>query len=89
MFLINIPTYISSTRIYFAIGELQFFVILVQGETTLIKPLVINPDNPSVTINQGFIELIHILSGIQANISYVDFVSLPLGISFTSITGTI
>ncbi len=88
-FSLNIPAYISSARIYFAVGELQFFVISVQGETTLVEPSAINPDDPSANINWGFVEFTYIQSGVWANISCVDFVGLPLGINLTSITGTV
>jgi hypothetical protein len=88
-FSINIPAYISSARIYFAVGELQFFVVSVQGETTLVEPSAINPDDPSANINWGFVEFTYIQSGVWANISCVDFVGLPLGINLTSITGTV
>ncbi|PVH69137.1 glycoside hydrolase family 64 protein [Cadophora sp. DSE1049] len=88
-FSIKIPTYISSARIYFATGELQFFIVSINGETTLIEPSAVNPTDPSATINWGFIELTHLPSGVWANISCVDFVGLPLGISLSTIAGTV
>ena len=86
---IKMSAYISSARIYFAIGELHFFIVSVNGETTLIEPSVVNPADPSATIEWGFVELTYLPSGLWANISGVDFVGLPLGISLTTITGTV
>ncbi|KAH7363953.1 hypothetical protein BKA65DRAFT_603132 [Rhexocercosporidium sp. MPI-PUGE-AT-0058] len=86
---VNISAYISSARIYFAIGELEFFMLSVDKETILIEPSAVDPTDPSATVEWGFVELTHLPSGVWANISCVDFVGLPLGISLTTIPGTV
>ncbi|KAH9206330.1 hypothetical protein DL95DRAFT_487603 [Leptodontidium sp. 2 PMI_412] len=88
-FSINISAYLSSARIYFAIGELQFFVVSVGGGTTLIEPSAVNPADASATTTWGFVELTHLPSGVWANISCVDFVGIPLGVNLTTITGIV
>lgn len=85
-FSINLPAYISSARIYVAVGELQFHI---NGDNSLIEPSPFNPTDPSAMVSWGFVELTHGTSGVWANISCVDFVGLPLGISLTSRTGTV
>ena len=49
-----------------------------------------NPDDPSANVNWGFVELTFIAqSGLFANLSFVDFVGLPLGMQLqTSSSGT-
>lgn len=83
-FSIKIPGYISSARIYFAVGELQFSIFSENGKTSLVEPSFVNPADPNSTLNWGFVELTYDSSGVWANISYVDFVGLPLGMSLTS-----
>ena len=88
-FSIDIPAFISSARIYFAVGELQLFIVSVNGEISLIEPSAIDPADPYTTIQWGFIEFTYISTGVWANISNVDFVGLPLGISLISTTGSV
>ena len=86
---LTIPAYISAARIWFAAGNLQFFVISAGGGTALVEPSAVNPSDPSAAVNWGFVELTYNSSGVFANISYVDFVGLPLGMSLTSGDGSI
>lgn len=86
-----IPEYISSARIWFAEGELQFFTVWnpATNAPSLVEPSAANPADPSAGVNWGFIELTNTTSGIFANISYVDFVGLVLGIKLLDSDGGI
>jgi hypothetical protein len=86
---ITIPTYLSAARIWFADGNLQFFILYAGGATQLVEPSAVNPSDPSADVNWGFVELTWNDSGVFANISYVDFVGLPLGMSLTDSVGAI
>ncbi|ORY58899.1 uncharacterized protein BCR38DRAFT_413218 [Pseudomassariella vexata] len=79
---LTIPDFISAGRIWVAVGELQFF--------TLVEPSAVNPDDPSADVNWGFVELTNTeKSGIYANISFVDWVGLLLGMSLTLGSGEV
>lgn len=78
---ITLPGYISAARVWFAAGELQFFAVAgVNGAPSLVEPSAVNPKDPSADVNWGFVELTNTEEGgLYANISYVDFVGLVLG----------
>ena len=86
----TLPDYISAGRVWFAAnGELQFFVVQGESGPSLVEPSSNNPSDPSAQVNWGFVELTNMAdSGLWANISYVDFVGLPLGMSLTGSQGT-
>lgn len=82
---ITLPSQISAGRVWFAAGELQFFT--VNGETgpSLVEPSAVNPSDPSADVSWGFVELTNSVSaGLFANISYVDFVGLVLGMTLST-----
>jgi hypothetical protein len=85
---ITLPDYLSSGRIWVAAGNLQFFVVDAGGATGLVEPSATNPSDPSAGLNWGFVELTNNDGGIYADISYVDFLGMPLGISLQSADGT-
>lgn len=81
---ITVPGYISSARIWFAEGNLRFYTVWSVGTNgpSLVEPSAINPADPSSSVNWGFVELTNNeAGGLYANISYVDFVGLVLGMS--------
>lgn len=83
---ITIPDYLISGRVYFADGDLTFY--MVSGG--LVQPSATNPDDASANINWGFIELTNSpTAGLFTNISYVDFIGLILGMSVTSSDGSV
>ena len=87
---ITIPGYISSARIWFAVGTLKFYCFaLPDGGVAFVEPSAVNPSDPSAGVNWGFIELTWLSTGVWANISYVDFVGLPLGMSLTASDGKV
>lgn len=88
---ITIPGYISSARIWFAEGDLRFYTVWSQGTNgpSLVEPSAINPADPSSAVNWGFVELTNNeAGGLYANISYVDFVGLVLGMSMQAGDGS-
>lgn len=78
---LTLPSYIHSGRVWFAEGELSFFTVQSDsGGVALVQPSPANEDDPSNSVNWGFVELTNIeKGGLYANISYVDFVGLILG----------
>jgi hypothetical protein len=88
---INIPGYISAARVWFAAGDLKFFTVWnpATNAPSLVEPSSVNPSDPSAGVNWGFVELTYIANGgLYANISYVDFVGLVLGMSLSVTDGT-
>lgn len=88
---ITIPGYISSARIWFAEGNLRFYTVWSTGTNgpSLVEPSAINPADPSSSVNWGFVELTNNeAGGLYANISYVDFVGLVLGMSMQAGDGS-
>ncbi|PNS19161.1 hypothetical protein CAC42_1897 [Sphaceloma murrayae] len=85
---LTLPTYLSSGRIWFADGDLKFFTVPGAAGPALVQPSAANPSDPSASVNWGFIELTNIPQGLYANISYVDFLGLPLGMSLIGASGT-
>lgn len=84
---VNLASYISAGRIWFAVGELSFYVNNGQTGPSLVEPSPFNPSDPSAGVNWGFIELTWNSAEIYANISYVDFVGLVVGMMLTTISG--
>lgn len=85
---VTLPDYLSSGRVWVSAGDLSFYVVDAGGATGLVQPSSTNPSDPSAGINWGFVELTNNDAGIFADISYVDFVGMPLGISLLSSDGT-
>ncbi|KAI0886858.1 glycoside hydrolase family 64 protein [Annulohypoxylon maeteangense] len=79
----TLPDYISSGRIWIAEGNLQFFAVVDgNGQVQLVEPSAANPSDPSAAVNWGFVELTNTeKGGIYANISFVDFVGLVMGMT--------
>lgn len=87
---IALPGFVSSARVWFAAGELQFFMVNDGlGNPSLVEPSSTNPKDPNAGIQWGFVELTNTASGLYANISYVDFVGLPLGMSMVAGDGSV
>ena len=86
---ITLPGYVSAGRVYFADGTLKFYTVQGASGPSLVEPSAVNPSDPSANINWGFVELTNTAGGLYANISYVDFVGLPLGMTLAQKTGAI
>jgi hypothetical protein len=82
---LTLPDYISSARVWFADGTLAFYAVNTQYGPGLVEPTTMNPSDPSADTNWGFVELTFKSGyGLFANLSFVDFVGLPLGIQLQS-----
>ena len=88
---ITLPDYLISGRVYVSVGKLKFFTVVAgDGRRTLVEPAAVNPNDPSAGINWGFVELTNTKDGgIFANISYVDFIGLVMGMSLTLGSGQV
>ncbi|GAB7340733.1 hypothetical protein MBLNU457_7113t2 [Dothideomycetes sp. NU457] len=85
---ISLPGYLTAGRIWFADGDLKFFTVMGGNGPALVEPSAVNPSDPSAAVNWGFVELTWTPNGgIYANISYVDFVGLPMGMYLNTTDG--
>ncbi|KAL9126515.1 MAG: hypothetical protein Q9217_004439 [Psora testacea] len=78
--------HIAGGRIWFSIDRPLTF--LLNPGPGLVEPAVTNPSDPNIDINWGFCEFTWNTSQLFANISYVDFVSLPIALALTNTSGT-
>ncbi|RDA89756.1 hypothetical protein CP533_2927 [Ophiocordyceps camponoti-saundersi (nom. inval.)] len=77
-----LPTALYGGRIWFAEGELQFFMVKTPGGDGMVQPSVMNLRDPSAAVNWSFAELTYTKDrSVFANISYVDFVGLIVSMS--------
>lgn len=85
---LNITASLTSGRVYFCEGNLQFFMINLGKGDGLVQPSVNNLHDPSSSLNWGFVELTFLRNGaLYANISYVDFVGLILSMMLSTKDG--
>ena len=84
---VNIPDYLSSSRLWIADGDLSFSEVITQFGPGLVTPTVVNPSDGSIDVNWGFAELTWIQAGLWANPSAVDFVGLPVGLQLATTSG--
>src|SRR5437763_9225601 len=81
---VTIPQ-VEGGRIWFSIGTpLTFHLNPAPG---LVEPSVTNPSDANINVRWGFCELTFNSSGLYANISYVDFVGLPISLRLTNSSG--
>ncbi|KAI0205944.1 hypothetical protein F4808DRAFT_185639 [Astrocystis sublimbata] len=81
---LTIPDFLISSRIWVTEGELQFFTLTNdEGKTAIVEPSVSNPEDPSSSIKWGFVEFNWNNGEIYANISYVDWVGISMGMALT------
>lgn len=81
---VTIPQ-LAGGRIWFSIGKPLVF--LLNPGPALVEPSVSNPTDPSIDISWSFCEFTFANNSIYANISYVDFVSLPIAMTLTPTSG--
>ncbi|KAI8947783.1 glycoside hydrolase family 64 protein [Xylaria longipes] len=85
---VTLPQALISARIWFAHGQLKFYTVRDgNGVSAVVEPSAANPADPSAGIEWGFIEFNYDGTSIYANISFVDFVGIPLGMGLTLSTG--
>ncbi|KAL8663663.1 MAG: hypothetical protein Q9168_008056 [Polycauliona sp. 1 TL-2023] len=84
---VTVP-HLAGSRIYFSIGEpLQFSLNRGGNGAALVAPSVSNPADPNYKIKWHFCEFTWDNSQLFCNISYVDFVSLPISLDLTEQSG--
>ncbi|KAH6605371.1 glycoside hydrolase family 64 [Trichoderma cornu-damae] len=86
---VTLPIVITSARVYFSEGNLQFFMVKIPTGDGLVQPSVTNLADPSAGINWGFVELTYTSDkAVYANISFVDFVGMILSMSLSTTDGS-
>jgi hypothetical protein len=86
---VTIP-YVAGGRIWFCIGStITFLLNPGSGGPGLVEPSVSNTSDPNYALSWDFCEFSYNSSQIYANISYVDFVCLPIALTLTSTTGAV
>ncbi|CRK18103.1 hypothetical protein BN1708_012235, partial [Verticillium longisporum] len=87
---ITLPIALSSGRVYFSAGKLDFFMVFTGSGDGLVQPSINNLQDPSAGLNWGFVELTLTPEGvIWANISFVDFVGLVFGMRLVNRDGSV
>ncbi|EON69099.1 hypothetical protein W97_08412 [Coniosporium apollinis CBS 100218] len=77
--------HLDSARIWFSVdGKLTF---KLNRGPALVEPSVSNRSDPNIDTNWGFAEFTYNNLQLYANITYVDFVSVPISLTLTSTTG--
>ncbi|QMU77752.1 carbohydrate-binding protein [Streptacidiphilus sp. PB12-B1b] len=82
---ITVP-HIGGGRIWFSVGAPITF--LLNPGPALVEPSVTNPSDPNIHTLWDFCEFTFSSAELYANISFVDFVSLPIGLQLTSSDGS-
>ena len=83
---ITIPQ-IAGGRVWFSIGSPLTF--LLNPGPGLVEPSVSNPSDPNIDLMWDFCEFTYNTSQLYADITYVDFVSIPIAISLTDTSGNV
>ena len=82
---VTIPQ-IAGGRIWFSVGTTLTF--LLNPGPGLVEPSVTNPSDPNINNSWDFCEFTFNSAQIFVNISYVDFVCLPIALTLTNTSGT-
>ncbi|PHH79942.1 hypothetical protein CDD80_3394 [Ophiocordyceps camponoti-rufipedis] len=83
-----LPMALYGGRVWFAEGQLQFFMVKTSCGDGMVQPSAVNLQDPSAGVNWSFAELTYTRQGsIFANISYVDFVGLVLSMALRERNG--
>src|ERR1700755_1094079 len=81
---VTIPQ-IAGGRIWFSIGSPLTF--LLNPGPALVEPSVTNPSDPNINTSWGFAEFTWSTATLYSNITYVDFVSIPIALQLTNTSG--
>lgn len=78
---VTVP-HLAGSRIWFSVnGTLTFFL---NPGPALVTPSVTNPSDPNINLSWDFCEFTFNAAQIFVNISYVDFVCLPISLTLTN-----
>jgi hypothetical protein len=83
---VTVP-HIAGGRIWFSIGSPITF--LLNPGPALVEPSVTNAADPSIGVRWDFCEFTFNNAQLYANISYVDFVSIPVSMTLTDGAGAV
>jgi len=76
--------HIAGGRIWFSIDQpIQFFL---NPGPALVEPSVTNSSDPNAQLNWGFAEFTWNADQLYANISYVDFVGIPIALTLNTVS---
>jgi hypothetical protein len=81
---ITVPQ-LAGARLWFSIGTPLTF--LLNPGPALVEPSVSNPSDPNIGLQWDFCEFTYNSAQLFANISFVDFVCLPVGLTLTDTSG--
>lgn len=85
---VTIPL-MAGGRIWFGVGStLSFFLNTGSNGPGLVEPSVSNPSDANYHLTWDFCEFTYNSSQLYANITYVDFVCLPIAMTLTSTSGS-
>ncbi|MCJ1477481.1 hypothetical protein MMC13_006153 [Lambiella insularis] len=76
---------LAGGRVWFSVGGTLTF--LLNPGPGLVEPSVTNPSDPNINTTWDFCEFTFNSAQLFANISYVDFASLPIGMTLTNTSG--
>ncbi|MCJ1445315.1 MAG: hypothetical protein MMC23_005820 [Stictis urceolatum] len=79
--------HIAGGRIWISYGKKLTF--LLNPGPGLVEPSISNPSDPNIDTMYDFMEFTWNSSQIYANITYVDFVSIPIALTLTNTSGQI
>ncbi|KAI5928532.1 glucanase B [Camillea tinctor] len=83
---VTIPQ-IAGGRIWFCIGNKLTF--LLNPGPAIVEPSVLNTADPNYNLNWGFCEFTYNSFQLFVNISYVDFVSIPVALELRNTAGKV
>ncbi|KAI1640896.1 glucanase B [Biscogniauxia mediterranea] len=83
---VTIPQ-IAGGRIWFCVGDKLTF--LLNPGPAIVEPSVLNEADPNYSLNWGFCEFTYNSYQLFVNISYVDFVSLPVALELRNASGAV
>ena len=76
---------IAGGRIWFSVDSKLTF--LINPGPAIVEPSVTNPSDPNIHLEWGFCEFTFNAAQLYANISYVDFVSIPIALTMVDTAG--
>jgi len=82
--------HIAGGRVWFSVNSpITFLLNPGPNGPALVEPSVTNPSDKNINIQWDFCEFTFNSSQLYANISYVDFVCLPIGLQLTNTSGAV
>lgn len=81
-----LPSHADSGRIYISEEKLRFGTTQGGPDEGFVQPSVSNPSLPEFNVAFQFLEFTHLPGGFYSDVTNMDFVSIPLGLSVLSST---